>query len=295
MINKIKAFLIHLGISVIILITVLLLCLFAWYPDFYFDASDTKLPIYTMIFVDIGIGPLLTFIVYKYGKPGLFLDLTLITLFQMAALAGGIWVLYSERPVLTVYHQGYFYCLNTTFATGANADISKFTALTSGVPTVFLPEAPTPEEKQRREGILKKMPRDKLPPPHPAFVFGEQFKAIEAADVAKMLYDECDITPAIRSAPKYQERWNKFEAKHPDALKTFGFFPLICSAEEHLVAVDRNTGQIVDAVEIPSINTIKKRYVLQELMPSSPRFEPLTPFATPTTTSPLKPLELINQ
>jgi hypothetical protein len=290
MINKIKAFLIHLSISVVIFITVLLLCLFAWYPGFYFGASDTKLPIYTMILVDVGLGPLLTFVVYKQGKPGLLLDLSLIALFQMAALAGGIWVLYSERPLLSVYHQGYFYCLNTAFATGANVDISKFPRTNNIVPTVFLPEPATPEEKQRWEGILEKMPRDKLPPAHPAFVFGEKFKQIESADVAQMLYDEHDITQAIRSAPKYQERWNKFEAKHPNALNTFAFFPLICSAEEHLAATDRNTGQIVDAVEIPSINTIKKRFVLQQVIPSLVPADPLTPVA-PTTTIPSKPVE----
>lgn len=291
MINKIKAFLIHLSISVVIFITVLLLCLFAWYPEFYFNASDTKLPIYTMILVDIGLGPLLTFVVYKRGKPGLLLDLSLIALFQITALAGGIWILYSERPVLTVYHQSYFYCLNTAFATGANVDMSRFPRTDGMVPTVFLPEAATPEEKQRREEVLSKMPRDKLPPPHPAFVFGEQFKPMESADVAQMLSDEYDITQAIRSAPKYQERWNQFEAKHPNALNTFAFFPLICSAEEHLAAADRHTGQIIDAVEIPSINATKKRFMLQQLMPSSTPVDPLTPPAPATTGIPLKPAE----
>ncbi|MEZ5672602.1 MAG: hypothetical protein R3E08_09550 [Thiotrichaceae bacterium] len=214
MLNKFKAFLAHLGISLVIFVTILLLCLFAWYPGFYFTASNTQLPIYTMIFVDIGMGPLLTFVVYKWGKPGLWLDLSLIGLFQVIALAGGIWVLYSERPVLTVFHQGYFYCLNSAFATAANADMSKFPRVDGMVPDVFLPEAPTPEEKQHREDVLKKMPRNELPPPYPAFVFGDQFKPIEKDDVAKMLYDEFDISVSIRSAPKYQQRWDKFAEKH---------------------------------------------------------------------------------
>jgi hypothetical protein len=277
MINKFKAFLVHLSISLVIFITMLLLCLFAWYPDFYFTASDTQLPIYTMVFVDIGIGPLLTFVVYKHGKPGLLMDLSLIGLFQIAALAGGIWVLYTERPIITVFHQGYFYCLNSAFATAANVDMSKFPRTNNMVPNVFLPEAPTPEEKQHREDVLKKLPHNELPPPFPAFVFGEQFKTIEKDDVAKMLYDEFNITTSIRIAPKYQQRWDKFEAKHPDALKKFAFFPLVCSTEEHLAAVDRNTGHIVDAVEISSVSATKKRFLVQHVAPSLSPVEPLKP------------------
>lgn len=282
MISKIKAFLLHLSISLVIFMTVLLLCLFAWYPEFYFTASDTRIPIYTMVFVDVGIGPLLTLIVYKRGKPGLLLDLAMIALFQIVALAGGIWVLYSERPVITVYHQGYYYCLNTEFATSATVDMSKFPRTTSLIPNAFLPEAATPEEKKRREAILDKMPADQLPPPYPAFVFGEQFKPVEKDDVAKILTDELEISTAIASEPEYQQNWDKFQAKHPDALKTFAFFPLVCSATELLAATDRNTGQIVDAVQISSINANKKRILSrQPAPPSIAPVDPLKPVETP--------------
>lgn len=281
MINKIKAFLIHLSISLVIFITVLLLCLFAWYPEFYFTASDTRIPIYIMVFVDVGIGPLLTFIVYKRGKPGLILDLAMIALFQIVALAGGIWVLYSERPVLTVYHQGYYYCLNTAFVTAATADMSQFPRTTNLIPNAFLPEAATPEEKKRREEILNKMPADQLPPPYPAFVFGEQFKPIEKTDVAKILEDELEISTAISSEPEYQQNWDKFQAKHPDAQKTFAFFPLVCSATELLAATDRNTGQIVDAVQISAINANRKKIISQQLTPSLAPIDPLKPVETP--------------
>lgn len=281
MINKIKAFLIHLSISLVIFITVLLLCLFAWYPEFYFTASDTRIPIYTMVFVDVGIGPLLTFIVYKRGKPGLLLDLTMIALFQIVALAGGIWVLYSERPILTVYHQGYYYCLNSAFTTAASADMSKFPRTTALIPNVFLPEATTSEEKKRREDILSKMPANQLPPPYPAFVFGEQFKPIEKDDIAKILEDELEINTAIASEPEYQQNWDKFQAKHPDAQKTFAFFPLVCSATELLAATDRTTGQIVDAVQISAINATRKSVLSQQPKP--------TPSLAPV--DPLKPVE----
>ncbi len=283
MISKIKAFLIHLSISVVIFITVLLLCLFTWYPEFYFTASDTRIPIYTIVFVDVGIGPLLTLIVYKRGKPGLLLDLAMIVLFQIVALAGGIWVLYSERPVLTVFHQGYYFCLNTSFATAASADMSKFPRTDRLIPNAFLPRPATPEEKKRREDILNKMPADQLPPPYPAFVFGEQFKPIEKDDVPKILEDELEITTAISAEPEYQQHWDKFQEKHPDALKKFAFFPLVCSTAELLAATDRDTGQIIDAVQISAINATRKRILSQQPKPTpaSAPVDPLKPVETP--------------
>ena len=50
--------------------------------------------------VDLILGPLLTLIVYKYGKKGLALDLSFIALLQFSCLFAGTWLVFNERPLV---------------------------------------------------------------------------------------------------------------------------------------------------------------------------------------------------
>ena len=55
------------------------------------------------------LGPLLTLIVYRAGKPGLRFDLTVIGVVQASCLAVGVWIVHGERPLAIVYVDGSFY------------------------------------------------------------------------------------------------------------------------------------------------------------------------------------------
>ena len=82
----------------------------------------------------------------------------MIAIFQLLALGWGTWVLYSERPILIVYHQDNFYCLSELHTVEANADLNKLTK-TSGmlVTQAFLPSDTTPEETARRKTALEQL------------------------------------------------------------------------------------------------------------------------------------------
>ena len=58
--------------------------------------------------VDLVLGPLLTLIVFKAGKPGLKFDLTVIGVLQVCCLAAGIYIVHEERPLAVVYTDGRF-------------------------------------------------------------------------------------------------------------------------------------------------------------------------------------------
>ena len=64
---------------------------------------DPKMPVFILIGVDLVLGPLLTLIVYKQGKPGLKFDLSFIAAVQVAALIYGSYTLHSERPHFLVF------------------------------------------------------------------------------------------------------------------------------------------------------------------------------------------------
>jgi len=262
MITKIKAFLIHLSISLGLFLVFLYLTKFIWYPSFYFNASGVWNAILIVAFVDVGLGPILTFVVYKRGKPGLKFDLSMIVLFQISALAWGTWVLYSERPVLAVYHKDSFYCLSESQTEAANANMAAFKKQEGHVvPQVFLSLAKTPQEVEARRVALNQLPSDGFRPVLPAYVFGKEFEPITKDNLSKMMENELDIAQAVKSRVEYQQIWKDFRNRHQNAAQTYVILPLRCSATEHLAALDRKTGIIIDSMAIPSLNTIRQIFL----------------------------------
>jgi len=97
-----KAALIHLCISAAIAAIVSALLLFVWYPPPYFHAGGAGELLVLVVGVDVTLGPLITFIVFKSGKPGLKFDLAVIGIVQAAALIYGFSVIVHTRPVFLV-------------------------------------------------------------------------------------------------------------------------------------------------------------------------------------------------
>lgn len=90
---------IHLLISVAIAAVSLFLMLRVWYPPPLFTAEGGSEILFILIAVDVVVGPLITLIIFKSGKPGLRFDLTVIALVQASALAYGTHVMFVARPV----------------------------------------------------------------------------------------------------------------------------------------------------------------------------------------------------
>lgn len=97
-----KAALIHLCISASIAAAVSALLLLVWYPPPYFLAGGADGLLALVVGIDLTVGPLITSIIYKHGKPGLKVDLAVIGIVQAIALAYGVSVIVKTRPVFLV-------------------------------------------------------------------------------------------------------------------------------------------------------------------------------------------------
>lgn len=97
-----KAGAIHLGISAVVIALAALVLFGWWFPLPYAGASGADTLILLLLGVDLALGPLLTTIVYKPGKPSLRFDLTTIALLQAGALAYGLWIASEARLVFLV-------------------------------------------------------------------------------------------------------------------------------------------------------------------------------------------------
>lgn len=102
--NRWKAATIHLSISFVLATTIGALLYFLWFPPPYFIAAGASKLIILLMGVDIGIGPLLTLIVFTPDKPRklLRLDLSVIAVLQTIAFAYGVHVIAAARPVFVV-------------------------------------------------------------------------------------------------------------------------------------------------------------------------------------------------
>src|SRR5262245_9454808 len=107
--SRYRAAAIHLGLSVLLFIAVGYAVLFIWYPDFFFETDCGWQGMRIIAAVDLVVGPLLTLIVFKAGKPGLRFDLTAIGVLQAICLAAGVWIVHGGRPLAIVYVDGSFF------------------------------------------------------------------------------------------------------------------------------------------------------------------------------------------
>ena len=159
--TRISAFLIHLGISFAIFLGLAYLVVFIWYPDFFFSTDGGWQGMRIIIAVDLVLGPALTLIVFKPGKPGLKFDLTLIGLFQGACLIAGVYVVHSERPLAMVYVDGQFFSMSGDDYSGVGLPIPDLRAVPGKSPkwvTVDIPEDPWASSEIRKNAMKQGTP-----------------------------------------------------------------------------------------------------------------------------------------
>lgn len=106
--TKIKAAFIHLSLSIVIIGILFSIVYLIWYPKPFFNFSGVVKPFKLLILVDVIIGPILTFIVYKQGKKSLKFDLSVIAIIQLSAMIYGSYIIYSGRPSTVVFNNGQF-------------------------------------------------------------------------------------------------------------------------------------------------------------------------------------------
>ena len=102
--KRLKFFLIHLSISLIIALSVVGLVFFAWYPTPLVIAVGVTQIFLMMLSIDVIVGPLLGLLVYKEGKKTLKFDLSIIVAIQISALCYGLYSIEQGRPAWLVYN-----------------------------------------------------------------------------------------------------------------------------------------------------------------------------------------------
>lgn len=143
----------HFGICLAIAAGVVTLMLAVWYPRPLFEAAGGNDLLFILVGVDVVLGPLLTLIVFKSGKPGMAFDLMVIGLLQAAALAYGAHVVALARPAFIVFVKDRFELVTAVELDAqelAAAKYPEFRAPPWGGPMLAAADLPTdPAERQK--------------------------------------------------------------------------------------------------------------------------------------------------
>lgn len=106
--SRFQAFFIHLMISAFVVGVFLGITLLLWYPAPYFGVDGAHQVLLVLASVDVVLGPLLTLVIFKSGKPRLKLDLGIIAAIQISAFVYGATIILTERPAFVAYFDGRF-------------------------------------------------------------------------------------------------------------------------------------------------------------------------------------------
>lgn len=115
--NRNRFFVSHLTVSVAVIGIFLVIVFLLWYPSPLAVAMKVIPIVLMMVMIDVFVGPIFGFLVYKTGKKTLKMDLAIIIIIQIAAFAYGAYSIYQGRPMWIVHH-------STTFSVVRSTDLA---------------------------------------------------------------------------------------------------------------------------------------------------------------------------
>ena len=243
-----KAAGIHLAISACIAIAVVAAMLLIWYPPPYFEAMGGDHLIAILIGVDVVLGPLITFIIFARGKARHLIrfDLSVIGIVQLTALAYGVSVVATARPVYLVFSVDRF---DVTSANEirpeelAKVKRPEFASIPLFGPKLAATRMPPndPDEQYRvlMSGIngadINTFPQHFLPYPEMAQVALKRAKPVEKLRE----YNPGGVKPLEDTLAKL--------GRTPDSVR---FLPLKARARDMSVLIDSKTGEFLAIVPV---------------------------------------------
>ena len=236
--SRYKAFAIHLSISSTIFLVLLALILLRWYPAPYFAYDGGWRGIQIVVGVDLVLGPLLTLIVFRSGKPGLRQDLVVIAALQAVALAYGITQVYQQRTALVVFFNHAFYTVAGTQIATTGPRGAFFAS--QGQPPRYV-TVPIPKDKKANYAMWTSVLKGQPPP----YLQGARYQTF---DSRKAIAAGLDLTPLLAKRPLARQRLASF--LHGRPVTAFAFIPLDCRFKRLFLAINRKTGKVAGTLDV---------------------------------------------
>ena len=231
-IPRVNAFLIHLTISFVIFLILAYLIVFHWYPIPYFHTDGGWRGIRIIAGVDLVLGPLLTLIVYKPGKPGLKFDLTMIGLAQAVALTWGIWVTYTERPVAVVYAMDHFTPVSAISLNQIDYPLEKLSMYGDIKPVPIYVDLP--QDVDGLQTYLKQSVGSGIP----LYYFTGLYTKFNSENLQVLKKQSDQLVSFLESDENGKRLLNTFFKTHPELYNRYLFIPLHTRYKRLVIVLD---------------------------------------------------------
>jgi hypothetical protein len=230
----------HFAGSVLVAFIVAALVFGVWYPHpFRSLAGGTEL-FFIVMGVDIVCGPLLTLVLFNPAKPKreLFVDLGMVVVLQLAALAYGMWTVHQARPLYLVHEVDRFKVIAL-----ADIDVAELPKLPEalqprlfkGPQTVGLREA---SKEEREKVMFESVQGGRDYGERPGF-----YVAYDAAQSAKAYAKSKLLENFAKKHPGKQDDIDRLQLAAGAEAKQLRYVPIM--ARQDWVAVLNSQGAIV--------------------------------------------------
>lgn len=236
-IQKFIALGIHASISLLVVTIAGSLIWWLWYPSVLFTLDGGIQGLKILALVEVVLGPILTFIVYRPNKPKLFLDLSVIGAIQVFCLSAGLYVIYGERPLSVTQINDTLFTANAVSYDfyGINP---KFLSKYSGSYPKFLYTTPSHHKNSNPLAIVKRKP-DRLSEKNLSPITENIEQSINHGM-------ELDEIPKEKKELKThaQTIWNLYKEAYPNAR----FYKIIAKHSSTYVFFDPESNTLIDSI-----------------------------------------------
>ena len=246
--QKLKAALIHAAISAIVLGLLFALMWMVLYVPPYFQIDGGE-DVFTILFwVDVVVGPSLSFVIFNPNKPQWKRDISIIVLLQALAFGYGTKIMLEHRPAFAVYHEKSFQLVSWREVEMASENILKPRAMRRGHLGIHFVVLRLPEDqKQAKELRAKKNDDGSLA----LFGMGELYLPWLKEFYQEPLSNSIDIQAIAKTNPTIAKELERVRQAHPGDLSQYAFIPVFGRYESAMLVFDRTTGEVVDWIEYP--------------------------------------------
>ncbi len=241
-IHKLKAFGIHLLLSFVIISFAIGLIIYFWFPDSMIKVSNFKEIALLIVFIDLILGPLLTFVIYKPMKKGLKFDISAIATLQVCALTYGLFTLYQAHPVYIAFNVDRFTLISAIDARPENATKEEFNVSKLASPKLVVAKIPT-DIKARSELVLE------ITSGQPDIALRPELYHSYEDNISTILEKSLDPDVIFKSEIA-KEKLANFIKKHGNPIKSYAFFPLEGPDRDAVWALDGKTAKPVGIIPV---------------------------------------------
>ena len=249
--QKLKASLIHLSLSILLVILIIGTVLFMLFPKIFIDVTDFKEVAAIIVSVDLILGPLLTFVVFnpEKAKRLIYFDFAVIGAIQLSALVYGAFALYQIHPVYITFNIDRFTIVTARDAEPEKAVIDEYrvSKLTAGK----LAFAKMPDDTEKQNELLFSVADG-----------GEDLEKMEEYyvsienNIADILIKSLDVE-LLEKTKESKTEVKEFFENHKGKIDKFVFIPLNNDKKEAILVLDKKTVKPVTTINIDPWKLVK--------------------------------------